>query len=100
MQGYNPVDPNNLTRQEEIDEQLDANAKFILEGAMSANDEDIVRNLRTAKEVWLHLQTIYEGNEGIQRCNVAVLQHEVDNFVMLEEESPTGSEERRVGKEC
>ena len=77
-----------MTRQEEIDEQLDANAKFILEGAMTANDEDIVQNLKTAKEVGVHLQTIYEGNEGIQRCNVAVLQHEVDNIVMLEDESP------------
>ena len=89
LQGYNPVDPNNLTRQEEIDEQLDANAKFILESAMSANDEDIVRNLKTTKEAWVHLQTIYEGNEGIQRCDVVVLPHEVDNFVMLEDESPT-----------
>ena len=50
LQGYNPVDPNNLTRQKEIDEQLDANAKFILESAMSANDEDIGWNLKTTKE--------------------------------------------------
>ena len=56
---------------------------------MLANNEDIVRNLKTAKEAWVHLQTIYEGNEGIQRCNVAILQHEVDNFVILEDESPT-----------
>ena len=48
MQGYNPVDQSNLTRQEEIDEKLDTNAKFILESAMSANDEDIVQNLKTA----------------------------------------------------
>ena len=55
LQGNNPVDPSNLTRQEEIDEQLEANTKFILESAMSANDEDIVRNLKTAKEAWVHL---------------------------------------------
>ena len=55
LQGYNPVDPSNLTRQEEIDEQLDANAQFILESAMSVNDEDIVRNLKTTKDAWVHL---------------------------------------------
>jgi len=89
LHGFNPVDPNNLTKQEEIDEQLDANAKFILESAMTANDEDHVRNLKTCNEAWLYLETVYEGNEGIQRSNAAVLQHQVDNFIMLDEETPT-----------
>ena len=89
LHGFNPVDPNNLTKQEEIDEQLDANAKYILESAMTANDEDHVRNLKTCNEAWLYLETVYEGNEGIQRSNAAVLQHQVDNFIMLDEETPT-----------
>ena len=60
LNGYNPVDPTNLTRQEEIDEQLDANAKYILESAMTANDEDQVRNLKTTKEAWDYLSSVYE----------------------------------------
>ena len=56
---------------------------------MTANDEDQVRNLKTTKEAWDFLESVYEGNEGIQRSNDAILQHQVDNFIMLEEETPS-----------
>ena len=56
---------------------------------MTANDEDQVRNLKTTKEAWDFLESVYEGNEGIERSNDAILQHQVDNLIMLEEETPS-----------
>ena len=81
--GFKPQDPKNLTPQEVIDEQLDAMPKYMLMKVMTDEDVDQVRSFKTAKEAWDFLDTLHEGNSSIQRSKKVVLQHEVDNFAML-----------------
>src|SRR5664279_1300940 len=58
--GFKPLDPNNLTAQEVIDEQLDTTAQYILERAMNEEDVDLVRAFKIAKDAWDYLESLYE----------------------------------------
>jgi hypothetical protein len=49
--GFAPHDPFNLTRREEVDEQLNATAKHLIQQAMLDTHAAHINNLSTAKEV-------------------------------------------------
>jgi hypothetical protein len=64
--GFAPHDPLNLTKREEVDEQLNVTAKHLLQQAMSDTHAAHINNLSTAKEVWDYLTMLFIGNESIR----------------------------------
>jgi hypothetical protein len=63
--GFAPQDPLNLTGREEVDEQLNATTKHLLQQAVPDTHAAHI-NLSTAKEVWDYLTMLFIGNESIR----------------------------------
>jgi hypothetical protein len=53
--GFAPHDPLNLTEREEVDEQLNATTKHLIQQVVSDTHVAHINNLSTAKEVWDYL---------------------------------------------
>ena len=87
-QGYYPHDPSNLTPREEVDNQLNASALFILQSAMPPEELPHLRPFTLAKDAWEHINSLYKGSSSIQRSNFEVILDEADEFVMIEDEDP------------
>jgi hypothetical protein len=80
--GFAPHDPLNLTGREEVDEQLNATAKYLLQQAMSGTHTAHINNLSTAKEVWDYLTMLFVGNESIQSSKFDERKSEERDFIM------------------
>jgi alpha-galactosidase len=89
--GYSLSDPDNLTSSEIIDEQLNASAMHMLEKSMANEGVDHIRSIKTAKEAWDYIVDLYDGNTSMQRSKKAILQQQVDDFIMKDGESRKNS---------
>jgi hypothetical protein len=49
-EGFKPHDPNNLSRRDVVDDQLNATALHMIHMAVSPKDRTHIRTLKTAKE--------------------------------------------------
>ena len=65
MNGYHPVNPNNLTTQEEIDQQLNATTVNIILKAMTPEYLTHIRTYEDAKGAWDNLEKVFKGNASI-----------------------------------
>jgi alpha-galactosidase len=86
--GFKPHDPKNLTPSEVVDEQLNATAKHMIQKAMTEDSVAHIRALNTAKEAWDYLVDLYDGNTSMKRSKKAILQQQVNDFIMKDEETP------------
>jgi hypothetical protein len=86
--GFAPHNPLNLTRREEVDEQLNATAKHLLQQAMPDTHAAHINNLCTAKEVWDYLTMLFIGNESIWSSKFDDLKSEERDFIMRDNETP------------
>jgi hypothetical protein len=63
--GFAPHDPLTLFGREEVDEQLNATAKHLIQQALSDTHAAHINNLSTAKEVWNYLTMLFIENKSI-----------------------------------
>jgi hypothetical protein len=85
--GFAPHDPLNLIGREEVDEQLNATAKHLLQQAVLDTHAAHIKNLSTAKEVWDYLTMLFIGNESIQSSKFDELKTEERDFIMRDNET-------------
>jgi hypothetical protein len=71
-----------LTGREEVDEQLNATAKHLVQQAMPDTHVAHINNLSTAKEVWDYLTMLFIGNESIRSSKFDELKSEERDFIM------------------
>jgi hypothetical protein len=86
--GFAPHDLLNLTGREEVDEQLNATAKHLLQQAMPDTHAAHINNLSTAKEVWDYLTMLFVGNDSIWSSKFDELKSEERDFIMQDNETP------------
>jgi hypothetical protein len=56
--------------------------------SLTEKDKAFVRNITSAKEAWDVLTNLFIGNESIQESKFDEASNEVDNFAMLDGETP------------
>jgi hypothetical protein len=56
--------------------------------SLTEKDKAFVRNITSTKEAWDALTNLFIGNESIQESKFDEASNEVDNFAMLDGESP------------
>ncbi|CAL1401460.1 unnamed protein product [Linum trigynum] len=66
--------------------QLNQRAMHVLQSAMNPDEADQVENCKTAQEIWLALESTYEGTSNIKESRIDVLMHEFESFAMIEGE--------------
>ena len=64
--GFKPVDPENLTRKEVAESQLNVVAIHMIEQAV-VKEKHQIEHCITAKEAWKVLEDAYLGNESMRR---------------------------------
>ena len=79
VNGYNPVNPNNLTGREFYDRQLNATAHDKIRSAVHRALHDQVSNLESAKELWERIVVLEEGTNLIQKANIRGCQERDDH---------------------
>jgi hypothetical protein len=77
-----------LTRREEVDEQLNAIAKHLLQQDVPDTHVAHINNLSTAKEVWDYLTMLFVGNKSIRSSKFDDLKSEERDFIMRDNETP------------
>jgi hypothetical protein len=89
-QGYHPCskDLNNLQPWELIDKQLNASALHFIHMSISEKDKAFVQSITSTKDAWDSLMNLFIGNKSIQEFKFDEAHNEVDNFAMLDGESP------------
>ena len=87
QKGYKPFDPDNLTRREVVDAQLDSTALLILQQAVGPKELPHIQKYDTAKETWDALETRFVGNDSMKRNRYDELSNEAEGFYMHDDES-------------
>ena len=86
-QGFKPHDPDNFTRREVVDGQLNATAMFMIEKAVGKANEGLIAQCHTAKEYWDTLQEAFVGNESMKKNRFNALSNETEGFFMMDGEN-------------
>ena len=89
VNGYNLVNPNNLTGREFYDRQLNATACDKIRSAVHRTLHDQVSNLQSAKELWERIVVIEEGTNLIQKAKYEAAKNEMNMLMINDGESLT-----------
>ena len=84
--GFQPVDPDNLTRREVVEAQLNTIAIHKIEQVVG-KEKYRIECCTTAKEDWKVLEDAYLGNESMRRNRFDALSNEAESFYMLDNET-------------
>src|SRR3954465_4039650 len=85
-QGLYIGDPNNLTRREVVNSQLNATALHMIQQGLGTKDYPHIEHLNTTKEAWDALTVLFVGNEKMRRNRYDALSNEAEGFYMKEGE--------------
>ena len=77
-----------MTPREEVDNQLNHSALFILQAAMHPEELHNLHPFTIVKDAWAHINSLFKGSSGIQRSNFEVVLDEADESVINEDEDP------------
>ena len=88
VNGYHPLNPENLTAKEEIDQQLNATAVNIILKSMTPEYLTHIRSYEDAKGAWDNLEKVFKGNASIRASKFEEVEAESNAFVGREGESP------------
>ena len=78
--GFKAVDPNNMTRREAVDSQLNDLALNIIHTAVGEKHMSLIELATTAKEAWDILTKEFVGNESMQRNRFEALTNQAEGF--------------------
>ena len=79
-------DPNNLTRREIVNSQLNATALHMIQQGLGTKDYPHIEHFSIAKEAWDALTVLFIGNESMRRNRYDALSNEAEGFYMKEGE--------------
>jgi hypothetical protein len=76
------VDPNDLTRREVVDSQLNATALHMIQIIVGSKDLPHIQHFSTAKEAWKGLSDVFVGNESMKRTRYVYFSNQAEGFFM------------------
>ena len=79
-------DPNNMTRREVVNSQLNATALHMIQQGLGTKDYPHIEHFSIAKEAWDALTDLFIGNESMRRNRYDALSNEAEGFYMLDGE--------------
>src|SRR3954467_9544653 len=79
-------DPNNLTRKEVDNSQLNAPALHMIQQGLGTKDYPHIEHFSISKEAWDALTVLFVGNESMRRNQYDALSNEAEGFYMKEGE--------------
>src|SRR4051812_48315241 len=82
--GLHVGDPNNLTRREVVDSQLNATTLHMIQLGLDDKDMAHIQHLNTTKEAWDTLTELFIGNESMRRNIYDAFSNEAEGFYMLD----------------
>ena len=82
-QGLYIGDPNNLTRREVVNSQLNATALHMIQQGLGTKDYPHIEHFSIAKEAWDALTVLFVGNESMRRNQYDALSNEAKGFYMM-----------------
>ncbi|KAK1631695.1 hypothetical protein QYE76_006010 [Lolium multiflorum] len=85
-EGFNPYNPDKLTRREAVDSQLNNTALHMIQTSVGTKDLPRVRNYTTAKEAWEGLAASCIGSESTRRNKYNALRNQAEGFMRLPDE--------------
>jgi hypothetical protein len=85
-EGFKAVDPNNLTRREVVDSQLNATALHMIQIAVGSKDLPHIQHFSTAKEAWQGLSDVFVGNESMKKIRYVAFSNQAEGFFMMDGE--------------
>jgi hypothetical protein len=80
------MDPNNMTRREVVDSQLNATALHMIQNAVGSKDLPHIQHFSTAKEAWQGLSSLFVGNESMKRTRYVSFSNQAEGFFMKDGE--------------
>ncbi|KAK1665963.1 hypothetical protein QYE76_054122 [Lolium multiflorum] len=86
QEGFNPYNPDKLTRREAVDSQLNNTALHMIQTSVGTKDLPRVRNYTTAKEAWEGLAASCIGSESTRRNKYNALRNQAEGFMRLPDE--------------
>src|SRR4051812_2271781 len=84
--GIHVGDPNNLTRREFVDSQLNATGLHMIHLGVGPKDMPHIEHRVTSKEAWDALTELFIGNESMRRNIFDALSNQAEFFYMMDNE--------------
>jgi hypothetical protein len=85
-EGFKAMCPNNLTRREVVDSQLNATPLHMIQIAVGSKDLPHIQHFSTAKEAWQGLSDVFVGNESMKRTRYVSFCNQAEGFLMKDGE--------------
>jgi hypothetical protein len=85
-EGFKVMDPNNLTRREVVDSQLNATALHMIQISIGSKDLTHIQHFSATKEAWQGLSNIFVGNESMKRTRYVAFSNQAEGFFMKDGE--------------
>jgi hypothetical protein len=85
-EGFKVVDPNDLTRREVVDSQLNATALHIIQIIIGSKELPHIQHFSTAKEALQGLSNVFVGNESMKRTRYVSFCNQAEGFFMKDGE--------------
>jgi hypothetical protein len=80
------MDPNNLTRREVVDSQLNATTLHMIQIVIGSKDLPHIQHFSTTKEAWQGLFDVFVGNESMKITRYVSFSNQAEGFFMKEGE--------------
>jgi hypothetical protein len=87
VQGYKPLDPNDLSPRDKYNRQLNASAWDKIRKGIHRELHDQVKNIESAKNLWERIIILQEGTSLIQKSNYKDAKRDMDYFVIQDGET-------------
>ncbi|KAM0916349.1 hypothetical protein ACQ4PT_010232 [Festuca glaucescens] len=87
MEGYMANNPNNLTRREVVDCQLNATALYMIQQAVGENDRPYIEKATTAKTAWDILSEVFLGSSSMRQNKFEEVSNQAEGFYMEDGEN-------------
>jgi hypothetical protein len=81
VQGYKPLDPNDLSPQDKYNRKLNASARDKIRKGLHRELHDQVKNIESAKDLWERIIILQEGTSLIQKSNYKDAKRDMDYLV-------------------
>jgi hypothetical protein len=85
-EGFKAVIPNNLTRREVVDSQLNTTSLHMIQIVVGSKDLPHIQHFSAAKEAWQGLFDVFVGNESMKRTRYVSFSNQAEGFFMKDGE--------------